>query len=373
MRMIAWMLNLYPRRWRERYQEEMLAVLEQHTISAFTVFDLLRGALDARLDPAYRTQEGFMFHQFRDHRILSAVYICALAIFLFSLNFWVTLHRSIFTFNPPGATDLVVGYGELAIVSLCSFALSNAAGFILKNAIRHHQGGILLFALLCLGLIAEMIFWQMQTFSSMHAVSPLLWLSVGIQSLSVGMGVFVAGVKGLKLSLTHQRKPLALALVIVLLPSAGTILDEFWRSRGAYVTPSQIGLLIMSALLPYIPLSALLLGQFGHELTTRYWRMTRRLGVLLTFILVVTLAMIVIWNGSAWETNVTNPPVFNGPMIIDPTHGAWTLFGEQWIVPLITITVMLAAALSFALLVLVRSFLIRPENMQPEERLAMIR
>src|ERR1700730_364971 len=62
MTTVTWILNFYPRRWRERYQEEMLAVLEQHTISLVTLFDLLLGALDARLDPAYRTQEGFMLH-----------------------------------------------------------------------------------------------------------------------------------------------------------------------------------------------------------------------------------------------------------------------------------------------------------------------
>ena len=58
MKNVTWILKFYPRRWRERYQEEMLAVLEQHTISLSTILDLLLGALDARLDPAYRTQEG---------------------------------------------------------------------------------------------------------------------------------------------------------------------------------------------------------------------------------------------------------------------------------------------------------------------------
>src|SRR5215469_7739029 len=78
MKIVTWILNFYPHRWRERYQEEMLAVLEQHTISLVTLLDLLLGALDARLDPAYPTKEGFMFHRLRDTRTLSHLSMRAL-------------------------------------------------------------------------------------------------------------------------------------------------------------------------------------------------------------------------------------------------------------------------------------------------------
>ncbi len=33
MKNVTWILNFYPRCWRERYQEEVLAVLGQHTVS----------------------------------------------------------------------------------------------------------------------------------------------------------------------------------------------------------------------------------------------------------------------------------------------------------------------------------------------------
>jgi len=52
----AWIIRLYPRVWRKLYEEEMIELLEQHTISIVTFFDLLLGALDARLDPSYRTE-----------------------------------------------------------------------------------------------------------------------------------------------------------------------------------------------------------------------------------------------------------------------------------------------------------------------------
>jgi DNA-binding PadR family transcriptional regulator len=41
---------LYPQRWRERYGDEMQALLERHPVTLFTVVDGLQSALDARLN-----------------------------------------------------------------------------------------------------------------------------------------------------------------------------------------------------------------------------------------------------------------------------------------------------------------------------------
>jgi len=56
VKLLLLLLKLYPRTWRERYEIEMVALLEEHTITFFTLIDLLFGALDAHLDPHYRTQ-----------------------------------------------------------------------------------------------------------------------------------------------------------------------------------------------------------------------------------------------------------------------------------------------------------------------------
>jgi hypothetical protein len=48
----AWLLHLYPRAWRQRYETEMLAVLEARPLTFRTRVDLARGALDAHLHPA---------------------------------------------------------------------------------------------------------------------------------------------------------------------------------------------------------------------------------------------------------------------------------------------------------------------------------
>ena len=44
-------LRLYPRAWRRRYETEMLAVLEARPVTNRVRFDLVRGALDAHLNP----------------------------------------------------------------------------------------------------------------------------------------------------------------------------------------------------------------------------------------------------------------------------------------------------------------------------------
>ena len=72
----TWILRLYPRAWRERYESEVAAVLEQHRVTLKTSVDLLLSALDAQLDPAYRGEGQFRHMdceapaQFQQHHLL---------------------------------------------------------------------------------------------------------------------------------------------------------------------------------------------------------------------------------------------------------------------------------------------------------------
>lgn len=45
------LLNLYPRAWRERYEDEFLALLEARPPDVHDGIDIIRGAIDARLHP----------------------------------------------------------------------------------------------------------------------------------------------------------------------------------------------------------------------------------------------------------------------------------------------------------------------------------
>jgi hypothetical protein len=50
------MVSLYPRRWRRRYRDELLALLEERRSSLRTVANLALGAVGTHLDPAYRRE-----------------------------------------------------------------------------------------------------------------------------------------------------------------------------------------------------------------------------------------------------------------------------------------------------------------------------
>ena len=52
----ARVLRLYPTAWRDRYGEELEALLECHDVTRRTLLDLLLGALDAWRNPAYRPE-----------------------------------------------------------------------------------------------------------------------------------------------------------------------------------------------------------------------------------------------------------------------------------------------------------------------------
>lgn len=387
MRIVTWILNFYPRRWRERYQEEMLAVLEQHTISLTTILDLLLGALDARLDPAYRTKEGFMFHRLRDTRILSTIYIGALAIFLFSATLWTILNGSLaFQDNPLGGnTEAIASTASLVIIpGLSLLALFVVAIATIKNVLKDRRFGTLIFALICLGLGIAGVFQELPL--SVGPDYPLMelifaWLLIGGIALCIGGGLFVTGVKGLQAIRKRQWWSVGFALAIDLLLPVGLMSYILWGTAG--ITPgttiqlppggfligntefSSIANFITFLLFemgPYLPLGALLLTLASNESSTRGWRVTRGFGIVFAFVLVVNLAAVVIWDVNRW--------LGGGVWIFDPTHGVWPLFGGQWIGPLITNALLLAVALGLALLALIRSFLIQPEDEQPVEQVA---
>lgn len=46
-----WLLRLYPRAWRERYGEEMCAMLADIPLTPASILDLVAGAIDARVTP----------------------------------------------------------------------------------------------------------------------------------------------------------------------------------------------------------------------------------------------------------------------------------------------------------------------------------
>lgn len=120
MQLVIWMLQLYPRAWRERYAMEMTALLEQHSITLWTVIDLLFGALDARLDPYYR-RERLLIPRLPWRGLQSSwnLMITAFVTFWLTQILWVSGGASWgpLSFTWP-ATDLTLLPGILAYLSL---------------------------------------------------------------------------------------------------------------------------------------------------------------------------------------------------------------------------------------------------------------
>ena len=48
---LTWLLRLYPRAWRRRYEAEFVALLEHHPTSPRLILDIILGAVDAHLWP----------------------------------------------------------------------------------------------------------------------------------------------------------------------------------------------------------------------------------------------------------------------------------------------------------------------------------
>ena len=80
-RLSRFLVGCHPRRWRERYREEMLEVLDQHHLTARTVASLGASAVSAQLDPAWRTDR-LSLSRLRRAALISALVAAPLALIL---------------------------------------------------------------------------------------------------------------------------------------------------------------------------------------------------------------------------------------------------------------------------------------------------
>ena len=82
------LVGCHPRRWRERYREEMLDVLDQHRASARTVLNLAVSVLSTHVDPAYRT-EALSLPRLRRAALISVVIAAPLALILGPIGYGI--------------------------------------------------------------------------------------------------------------------------------------------------------------------------------------------------------------------------------------------------------------------------------------------
>jgi len=87
-RLSRFLVGCHPRRWRERYGEEMLDVLDQHHATARTVASLGASAVSAQLDPAWRTGR-LSLPRLRRAALISAAIVAPLALVLAPFGYQV--------------------------------------------------------------------------------------------------------------------------------------------------------------------------------------------------------------------------------------------------------------------------------------------
>jgi hypothetical protein len=102
---MRWLIRLYPRRWRKRYGGELEAMLEQTSLTPRIMFDLVAGALDARLYPQL-TSEGAVVH----NPFTKTPAVLPQAIMLPGL---IWLAAGVLNFEPLEASSRTLGSGYL--------------------------------------------------------------------------------------------------------------------------------------------------------------------------------------------------------------------------------------------------------------------
>lgn len=189
----GWLVKLYPRDWRERYEEEMLALLEQHPATALTWIDLMLGALDARLHSPHRAGRMFpMLH--RQRKMTLGVFQAWVAYVLAGLVFYSTLDDNPLTRLARTTPELqwpvyVVQAGAaLSLLAMLAGALPIGFG-VLRGSLAARRGDVLflmlgvpLLCLLILCVYAAAMF-------SVNAVG--LW--PGVMMFRIFEGLFVLG------------------------------------------------------------------------------------------------------------------------------------------------------------------------------------
>jgi hypothetical protein len=165
----GWLLRLYPRRWRGRYEVEVQALLEEHAIRMRTLVDLLIGALDARLDPAYVQERSVL--TMRTPRFTTVSLFGAFALFgIALLPLLGTLLDPEYEQNvPTHYGDLVAAYplvglagSAILVVSLIAGVALLATFFVLALGRIADRRSIGALALLMLALVVALVVFAPQ-------------------------------------------------------------------------------------------------------------------------------------------------------------------------------------------------------------------
>ena len=162
---IRWLLNLYPRAWRERYGDEVASVLAEHHVTAWTALDLLLGAFDAHLHRDLLPERLVsMAHRIRTSEI---VIFCAVVLFCVA---WLPLRlvrdplpiwRSTVAAHPEllSALTILDAAGSLAVLALLLGGLPILVAALGQAVSARRWGLLALFSVPLLAAAALIVYW----------------------------------------------------------------------------------------------------------------------------------------------------------------------------------------------------------------------
>lgn len=151
MRCNQYLLRLYPRNWRQRYKEEMLAMLELCPSSFLDRVDLVFGALDAHLHPHFGTM-GLSLSE-RMKLMLSLLRRSLLTMFCASLGFLLAglgfqkmneyddFVKAAQTYSLMGLSYHLVGFGTLVLFLAVLGGGLPIASTIVESSLAHKRYG----------------------------------------------------------------------------------------------------------------------------------------------------------------------------------------------------------------------------------------
>ena len=119
-----WLLRLYPHAWRDRYEDEFAALLEQCPFSWGDLLDIIVGAIDAHMHPCVSLQGGraFMIPRLRGAMTMG---LCAsISFFVAGVTFEETTHEPYFVTLTTYLPRFYPAYTVFSIMILIGFAVA---------------------------------------------------------------------------------------------------------------------------------------------------------------------------------------------------------------------------------------------------------
>ena len=229
-------LRLYPRRWRARYEDEMLAVLEEHGVSLRTRINLLRGALDAHLTMRRNPMVGNRRPTFLWIVGLALIPTTIMVAKFLTFMFGLAGHNTI---QALGDSGFVIGVVAWAAVCSWSGVRTRGVGGVKRDAAI--AGGVT-------GVIAWVMAWLVGWLLDVAGLAGLYGWAVGFAG---GRGSFYVPPSAISTSVHGILDPrmmwplaviaLASALGGAALGIAGWIISEFRVVRNPAVSANSAG------------------------------------------------------------------------------------------------------------------------------------